>query len=83
MLHSHKCSIVVSELQLMYSKGIIFQNIMLFLTPAKENIIMTKAKVFLVSDDEESLTPMSETAYGNEDILQLLLARYPDNSPND
>ena len=44
---------------------------------------MTKAKAFLVADDEESLTPMSETAYGNEDILQLLLARYPDNSPND
>jgi hypothetical protein len=67
----------------MYSKGIIFQNMMLFLTPAKENIIMTKAKVFLVADDEENLTPMSETSYENEDILQLLLARYPDNSPND
>jgi hypothetical protein len=37
---------------------------------------MTKAIFFLVAD-EESLVPMSETAYENEDILQFLLNLYP------
>ncbi len=44
---------------------------------------MKNAKIFLVGDDEAELTPMAETAYENEDILQVLLARYPDLLPGD
>lgn len=44
---------------------------------------MKKAKIFLVGNDEAQLTPMEETAYENEDILQVLLARYPDLLPGD
>ncbi len=44
--------------------------------------MMTKANIFLVAD-EESPTLMSETAYENEDILQLLLTLYPDRPPYD
>ncbi len=44
---------------------------------------MKKAKIFLVGNEEAQLTPMEETAYENEDILQVLLARYPDLLPGD
>ena len=44
---------------------------------------MRRAKIFLVGSDEAQLTPMEETAYENEDILQVLLARYPDLLPGD
>lgn len=36
------------------------------------------AKIFLIGKDEENLTPMEETAYETEDVLQTALARYPD-----
>jgi len=39
---------------------------------------VTTAKIFLVGKDEENLTPMEETAYETEDVLQVVLARYPD-----
>src|SRR5512136_1776907 len=44
---------------------------------------MDNAKIFLVDDEERSLTPMTETAYVAEDVLQDLLARYPDLLPGD
>ena len=40
--------------------------------------IMTTDKIFLVGKDEEHLTPMEETAYDTEGVLQEVLARYPD-----
>ena len=39
---------------------------------------MPKAKIFLVGKDEEDLTPMEETAYEAEDVLQKALELYPD-----
>jgi hypothetical protein len=44
---------------------------------------MDKAKIFLVDDKQEGLIPMTETAYVTEDVLQDLLARYPDLLPGD
>ena len=44
---------------------------------------MFKAKIFLVGKDEEDLTPMEETAYETEDVLQIALERYPDLLPGD
>jgi hypothetical protein len=44
---------------------------------------MNKAKIFLVGDDETRLTPMVETPYRIEKVLQLLLSRYPDLLPGD
>jgi hypothetical protein len=44
---------------------------------------MDNAKIFRVDDEEKSLTPMTETAYVTEDVLQDLLARYPDLLPGD
>ena len=44
---------------------------------------MSKAKIFLVGKDEEDLTPMEETAYETEDVLQIALERYPDLLPGD
>jgi hypothetical protein len=38
---------------------------------------MFKAKIFLVGTDEEDLTPMEETAYKTEDVLQKALEKYP------
>jgi hypothetical protein len=35
---------------------------------------MSEAKIFLVGDDETRLTPMVETAYKTEEILQLARA---------
>jgi hypothetical protein len=45
--------------------------------------MINKAKIFLVTNDEENLTPMIETEYKSEDILQVLLAKYPDLLPGD
>jgi hypothetical protein len=44
---------------------------------------MKKAKIFLVGEKEAKLTPMIETDYESEDILQVLLTRYPDLLPGD
>jgi len=44
---------------------------------------MKSAKIFLVGDDEDELTPMVETPYDKEDILQVLLERYTDLLPGD
>jgi hypothetical protein len=44
---------------------------------------MDSAKIFLVDDKQEGLIPMTETAYVTEDVLQDLLARYPDLLPGD
>jgi len=44
---------------------------------------MDAAKIFLVDDKQSGLIPMSETAYVTEDVLQDLLARYPDLLPGD
>ena len=44
---------------------------------------MKSAKIFLVGDEEGKLRPMVETAYITEDMLQTLLARYPDLLPGD
>ena len=44
---------------------------------------MDSAKIFLVDDQQEGLIPMTETAYVTEDVLQDLLARYPDLLPGD
>lgn len=39
---------------------------------------MYKAKIFLVGKDEEDLTPMEETDYETEDVLQKAIELYPD-----
>jgi hypothetical protein len=44
---------------------------------------MDSAKIFLVDDKQASLIPMVETAFVTEDVLQDLLARYPDLLPGD
>jgi hypothetical protein len=44
---------------------------------------MRSAKIFLVGETESQLTEMVETPYDTEDILQLLLERYPDLLPGD
>jgi hypothetical protein len=44
---------------------------------------MDSAKIFLVDEKQEGLIPMTETAYVAEDVLQDLLARYPDLLPGD
>lgn len=44
---------------------------------------MGDAKIFLLGDGEQSLTPMTATPYATEDILQALLAQYPDLLPGD
>jgi hypothetical protein len=38
---------------------------------------MYKATIFLVGRDEEDLTPMEETSYKTEDVLQRVLEQYP------
>ena len=38
---------------------------------------MYKATIFLVGKDEEDLTPMEETDYETEDVLQKALEQYP------
>ncbi len=44
---------------------------------------MKNAQIFLKGKGEEQLIPMIETEYDNEDILQVLLAKYPDLLPGD
>ena len=39
---------------------------------------MYKATIFLVGKDEEDLTPMEETDYETEDVLQRVLQQYPE-----
>lgn len=41
------------------------------------------AKIFLVNQGGESLTPLTETAYEKEEHLQAFLAQYPDLIPGD
>lgn len=44
---------------------------------------MKEATVFLAGNHGDTLIPMTESAYSSEDILQALLARYPDLLPGD
>lgn len=44
---------------------------------------MKEATVFLAGNHGDTLIPMTESAYASEDILQALLARYPDLLPGD
>ncbi len=44
---------------------------------------MRSAKIFFVGENESQLTEMVETSFEKEDILQLLLERYPDLLPGD
>jgi hypothetical protein len=44
---------------------------------------MKGSKIFLVADDADSLTQMTETTYITEGVLQSFLARYPDLLPGD
>lgn len=44
---------------------------------------MKTAKIFLVGEHENKLTPMIETTYSSEDVLQVLLERYSDLLPGD
>lgn len=44
---------------------------------------MNRSKIFLISNDKTSLTPMEETSYAVEDDLQAFLARYPELLPGD
>jgi hypothetical protein len=37
-----------------------------------------EGRIFLIGSEEDRLIPMIETGYATEDILQVLLARYPD-----
>jgi hypothetical protein len=42
---------------------------------------MKRGRVFVVGHTEGTLMPMDETAYASEDLLQQLLADYPDLLP--
>ena len=44
---------------------------------------MRTGKLFLIGKDQEQLIPMTETKYPSEDVLQVLLERYPDLIPGD
>lgn len=44
---------------------------------------MKRGRIFLVGHSEGTLTPMDETEYVTEDLLQQLLATYPDLLPGD
>lgn len=44
---------------------------------------MKQGRIFLVASGEATLTPMDETDYAKEDMLQELLAAYPDLLPGD
>ena len=44
---------------------------------------MSRGKIFLKGKSEEQLIPMQETEYEKEDVLQVLLAKYPDLLPGD
>jgi ribosomal protein L7Ae-like RNA K-turn-binding protein len=44
---------------------------------------MQRGRIFLIGQEENRLIPMDETPYPSEDILQVLLANYPDLLPGD
>jgi hypothetical protein len=44
---------------------------------------MNNAKIFLVGEKEDKLTPMIETPYPREEVLQALLEQYWDLLPGD
>ena len=44
---------------------------------------MSKAKIYLANQAQNALIPMEETKYSQEEILQELVARYPDLLPGD
>ena len=44
---------------------------------------MANAKIFLINSGETTLTPMVETAFEKEDILQVLIEQYPELIPGD
>jgi hypothetical protein len=44
---------------------------------------MKRGRIFLIGKQENILIPMDETPYASEDILQILLASYPDLLPGD
>jgi ribosomal protein L7Ae-like RNA K-turn-binding protein len=44
---------------------------------------MTEGKIFLIDDERDNLIPMVETDYTAEEVLQVLLTRYPDLLPGD
>lgn len=44
---------------------------------------MSQSKIFLANPAKDSLVPMTETMYTQEEILQALVARYPDLLPGD
>ncbi|HEX5369662.1 MAG TPA: hypothetical protein VFY10_09650 [Dehalococcoidia bacterium] len=45
---------------------------------ADTHIDMEEGSIFLLQDDNKSLVPMNNRAYDSEDLLQTLLADYPD-----
>jgi hypothetical protein len=44
---------------------------------------MTEAKIFLVDENQNALSPMTETSYEAEEVLQALIAQYPDLIPGE
>jgi hypothetical protein len=44
---------------------------------------MTKAKIFLIGDDDNQVTALEETSYLTEAKLQALISNYPDLLPGD
>lgn len=44
---------------------------------------MPSSKIFLVNENEKTLSVMKETSYDQEFILQQLIAQYPDLLPGD
>jgi hypothetical protein len=44
---------------------------------------MQRGRIFLIGKEADRLIPMDETPYASEDILQVLLASYPDLLPGD
>jgi len=45
--------------------------------------LMKNARIFLIGNGSDDLSPMEESPYSTEDVLQVLLARYPDLLPGD
>lgn len=44
---------------------------------------MQRGRIFLIGSEADRLIPMEETSYSSEDVLQVLLASYPDLLPGD
>lgn len=44
---------------------------------------MPRAQIFLVDESAARLTPLAETAYATEDVLQTYLASFPELLPGD